>query len=98
MQVMESAVLSQRTQRRRHERLTDRWIDKIAASYGMPRIVLLRQLRTMPHLARAIAAVIAEQERVAQEEAAAAARAKQQQDNEMRAYLAELKREQDEGL
>lgn len=53
---------TRRTQRR-HDRLTDRWIDLLAASYGMPRVTLLRELGTMPHLARAIGALIAEQEK-----------------------------------
>lgn len=44
----------------------DRWIDLLAASYGMPRIVLLRELSTPLHLAREIARMVAEQERAAQ--------------------------------
>jgi len=45
--------------RQRHDRLMDRWIDLIAASYGMPRIVLLRELETPLHLAREVARVVA---------------------------------------
>ncbi len=66
----------------------------LAASYGMPRIVLLRQLGTAPHLARAIAAIQAEDMRRQATEAAEAQAKKAQEEAEMRAYLEQLKAEQ----
>lgn len=69
----------------------DRWIDLIAASYGMPRIVLLRELHTKLNLAREVAKIVARQQEA---EAAEEAKARAKED-EMRAYLAELKAEQE---
>lgn len=68
----------------------------LAVSYGMPRVVLLRSLRTLPHLARAIAAVIAEDQRAARAEDAAEKARQAQSEREMYDYLTELKRQQDE--
>lgn len=63
LQTSVAAMMQARSRQRRHDRITDRWIDLIAASYGMPRIALLRELGTMPHLAGEIARMIAQQER-----------------------------------
>jgi hypothetical protein len=84
-----------RTSQQRRDRTTDRWIDLIAASYGMPRVVLLREMGTMPHLARAVAALIAADQRAEAERNAVAQAKQKQEEDEMRAYLAELKAEQD---
>jgi hypothetical protein len=89
-------MMAQRAAQRRHDRLIDRWIDLIAASYGMPRITLLRELQTMPHLARAIGAIVADNQRADAIAAAEEKAKKEQSEREMYDYLTELKRQQDE--
>lgn len=59
---MEQTIRADRATRRRRDLLMDRWIDLLAERYGMPRVALLVTLGTAPHLARAIAAIVAREQ------------------------------------
>jgi hypothetical protein len=87
--------MTRRDQREAAARQLDRWIGLLAQLDGVPRLTMVRCLRTPAHLQVAVAQLIAADRRADAARAAELAQKKQQDEAEMRAYLEELKAEQD---